>query len=211
MSDEQTSLLAISVDVFLDRLAERTPAPGGGALAGLAGALSCALARMVAAYSPPKNAGQADQAKVEDIARRLARADKLLRTLVDEDARAYDHYTRVARAVRDSTASKEDLETATALTVAIPLKVCATAADAMAVCEELAPVAGRRIVPDLEVAAILAEAAVRCAACMVRVSAASVTDQEQVTDTLASVGQIEAAASERMQRVRTAVQTRFQA
>ncbi len=46
-------LTKLTVESFLDEVADRTPTPGGGAVSALAGALACAMARMVAAYSEP--------------------------------------------------------------------------------------------------------------------------------------------------------------
>ena len=45
------SINSQSIDAFLETLASKTPAPGGGATACLAGALACAQAQMVVEYS----------------------------------------------------------------------------------------------------------------------------------------------------------------
>ncbi len=54
VSGTYVSLAELSLNAFVQRLAARTPTPGGGSAAALAGALGSALGEMVIAYSRPK-------------------------------------------------------------------------------------------------------------------------------------------------------------
>ncbi len=75
-------LTKLGIDEFLDRTADRTPTPGGGSVTAAAGAHACALARMVAAFSTGKKTAPPVRTQVEETARRLHRADQLLRALI---------------------------------------------------------------------------------------------------------------------------------
>ena len=86
-----------SVDEFLDAVAQRTPTPGGGSVAGAAGALACALARMVAAYSIRKNTDQSVRDRTENVLDRLRRAEEILRSLVTQDTVAYAGMSAAAK------------------------------------------------------------------------------------------------------------------
>ena len=52
--DAGMSFTPLTLDQFLDSVAAKTPAPGGGAVASAVGALSAALAGMVVSYSTGK-------------------------------------------------------------------------------------------------------------------------------------------------------------
>ena len=85
-----------SIRSFTSRLAARTPTPGGGSAAALAGALGAALGEMVLAYSidPAKPAPE-----LTDVASALRRARARFLELMDEDAASYDA-VRAARKAR---------------------------------------------------------------------------------------------------------------
>ncbi|MCI4345688.1 MAG: cyclodeaminase/cyclohydrolase family protein [Thermoplasmata archaeon] len=84
------------LDGFLDRLAARTPTPGGGSAAAVAGAIGAALGRMVIAYS---GTATALPPELEGIARELEKGRARFLALADEDALAYEavRATRKAR------------------------------------------------------------------------------------------------------------------
>ena len=85
-----------SLPTFTDRLAARTPTPGGGSAAAAAGALAAALGEMVLAYS-------IDPAKPTDDLREvqgaLAAGRRRLLVLIEEDAQSYEA-VRTARRAR---------------------------------------------------------------------------------------------------------------
>ena len=78
-----SSLLDQPVRGFLDQLAARTPAPGGGGAAAVTGALAAGLVAMAARFSVRQLTGADDLADQADELRRRET------DLVDLDARAY--------------------------------------------------------------------------------------------------------------------------
>jgi glutamate formiminotransferase / formiminotetrahydrofolate cyclodeaminase len=85
-----------SLRAFTDRLAARTPTPGGGSAAAAAGGLAAALGEMVLAYSidPAKPADD-----LREVQRRLTEGRRRMLSLVEEDARSYEA-VRAARKAR---------------------------------------------------------------------------------------------------------------
>jgi glutamate formiminotransferase / formiminotetrahydrofolate cyclodeaminase len=85
-----------SLSAFTDRLAARTPTPGGGSAAAAAGALAAALGEMVLAYSfdPAKPADD-----LREVGNALSAGRRRLLALVEEDSRSYDA-VRAARRAR---------------------------------------------------------------------------------------------------------------
>ena len=87
-----------SIASFATRLAARAPTPGGGAAAGVVGALAAALGEMVLAYS-------IDPAKpAEDlvaVSRALTEGRHRMLELADEDASSYDDVRKAKRARKE--------------------------------------------------------------------------------------------------------------
>ncbi len=160
----------LTVAEFLDRLADRTPTPGGGAVAAAAGALSCAMGRMVAAYSVGKKTSEEVRGRVEPAREKLRRLDELLRRLMAEDAVAYAHMTSVDRS--DVPAH----QAAVIAAVSVPLDIAAAASEALEVLDGLKADASRYLLSDLGVAAVMADATARSAAYSVRVNLPEVAD-----------------------------------
>lgn len=156
------SLAEMTVRAALDAVASREPAPGGGAVSALAGALATALGRMAAAFSDRSDQPEA----VIDAATRLERAQAALLELADDDAAAYARLTALEK-LDEGDPEREDLPAAAALATSVPLAIAATASSALAAAETLAPACNRWLRSDLAIGAILSEAAARSAARMV--------------------------------------------
>lgn len=165
-----------SVDDFLDAVARRTPTPGGGSVAGAAGALACVLARMVADYSMGKNTAPSVRDKTVAVLHRLRGADEILRGLVTQDAIAYAAMSAAGKATRENPATKPAYQVAVLAAVAVPLEAAAAVAHALAAMDELKDFANRHLLSDLGVAAMLAESAARAAWYMVAVNLPELTD-----------------------------------
>lgn len=169
----------LKLDDFLDRIADRTPTPGGGAVAAASGALACAMGRMVAAYSIGKKTEPTKKARIESVLNRLTRADRAMRRLIVEDAAAYTRLTEAAKAVRESESVKPEHQAALATAILVPLEMMALAAETLAVLDEFKEDASRYLLSDLGVAALLAEATAHAARYSVLVN---LRDLEQVED-----------------------------
>ena len=106
-ASESASLSASTIGAFLDALASKVPAPGGGAAAGVVGATAAATAGMVVSYSLGRKSLADHQGFLVECEGRLSRARAMFLALADEDAAAYtvlnglmklpeDHPERVA-------------------------------------------------------------------------------------------------------------------
>lgn len=126
-------------------LAQRTPAPGGGAAAAIAGALGCAAGAMAARYtSGAKYADRSSQA--EALAQALDKAASDCLRLADDDTEAFAELT-AARKLKDGPA----IAAATAAAAKIPatlVAMCATHAKALAA---FIPVSNPHLVSDVKV------------------------------------------------------------
>jgi glutamate formiminotransferase / formiminotetrahydrofolate cyclodeaminase len=98
-----TNLQRLSVQEFLARVAARTPTPGGGSVAAIAGAMGTALGEMVVAYSTPVK--QTPSASLAALAKELIEGRGTFLELANADTDAYE---AVRSARRDRKSKPED-------------------------------------------------------------------------------------------------------
>jgi len=141
---------------YLDDLAAKKPAPGGGSAAALAASVGASLMCMVANYTVgnPKykaveEAAAAIYAKAENFRNRLME-------LIDEDVAAYGKLSKgIKEAAKDAARTEELYKEA----AGVPFEVCRISAECLKMCEELAEVGNRNLVTDTAIAALLLESA----------------------------------------------------
>jgi len=90
-------LSAMTVKEFTDEVSRDTPAPGGGSVAALAGALGAALASMVANLWQDKVESSASAAALLEAAETAQRVKDQLVLAVDEDTNAFTAYMEARR------------------------------------------------------------------------------------------------------------------
>lgn len=161
---------SMSVRELLDELGAKTPAPGGGAVASMAGGLAAALGGMVIAYSIGKKSLAQHADALEAAARRLLVARNLLLRLAQEDASAYELYSELSRLPEGDERRTRELPAAIQRCVQAPRSVLAASVDVARLLETLAPITNRHLHSDLGVAGVMCEAAARSAAWNVQVN-----------------------------------------
>lgn len=194
-------MAAAPLNSFLDEVAARRPTPGGGAVAATAGALACAMARMVNAYSLRADTPAEARQALEELALRLRRADELLRALITEDAKAYSALTAAAKAARAEATTEPVHQLALLTAIAVPMQMAALAAEALALMDQLKGAANKHLLSDLGVAAVLAAAAAQAAGYSVRVNLPSLKDPQQVDRLKKDLANILLHVAERQQRI----------
>jgi glutamate formiminotransferase/formiminotetrahydrofolate cyclodeaminase len=103
-------LAALSCADFADEVSRDTPAPGGGSVAALAGALGAALAAMVANLTHGKAEANAAEQALLSAAEKAQRVKDALVLAVDEDTNAFNAYMearRLPQGTQDERATRE--------------------------------------------------------------------------------------------------------
>lgn len=164
------SLLCCSLAEFLDRVAQRTPTPGGGSVAATAAALAAATARMVVAFAPGPQTPMEDRARLATLAEQLERCDLACRRLVDEDAAAFEALSSARQQVKQKEVSPQVVQEALHLAVCVPLAVAAMSLSVLRLLDQHKALFKQSLHSDLAVAAHLGVAACRSAGCTAAVN-----------------------------------------
>jgi len=127
-----------SLEKYLDDLAARLPAPGGGSSSALAAGLGAALISMVANFTlgKPKYAGY--EKELKDILEKSEKARAGFLDLVDRDVAAYN--------------SKDARQA-----LSVPLMICRLCFEAISLCPALITKGNKNLISDVAVAAVLLE------------------------------------------------------
>ncbi len=176
--ESESSFGSLSVAEFLGAVASKTPAPGGGAVASMTGALASALGQMVVAYSVGKKSLAEYEPRLRGAILRLERARALLLGLADEDAEAYNLVNTLQKLPEDDERRKATLDDALHASVQVPLATMAACVDLLRLFLELAPITNKHLRSDLGISAVLADAAARASRWNVVVNAAQLSREQ---------------------------------
>ncbi len=197
---------------FVEAVAADSPAPGGGAVAALAGSLAAALAVMVARLT----VGKRKYADVsEEMAQLIIQGEQVRTALLarmDEDTQAFNKvmaaYKLPKGTPEEQTARQAAVQEALVAATLVPLR---TAQDALAALELAFAVARKgntNAISDAGTAAWMAMAAIQGAVLNVRINAAGIEDAVQKQSWLAETQRILTRAESLLAQVREAVEQR---
>jgi formiminotetrahydrofolate cyclodeaminase len=157
-----------TLNCFLDDLASKQPAPGGGAVAGVLAGISTALGNMVLAYSQGKQSLKEHDELHEDCMKFLVAAKDEAITLGDADAAAYEKVSALWKLSKSDPNRIDQWDTALKEAVQIPLQTMELCQRILVTLKTLIGKTNDMLASDLAIAAILAESSARAACWNVR-------------------------------------------
>lgn len=160
---------------FLDMVASREPAPGGGASAAVTVALAAALTAMAARFSTEH---------LDDAGTVADRAEELrsrVMPLAQADAAAYGRVLDAYRIPRDDEERRRKIREALSDAADVPLSVAEVGAEVAGNAGQLAAVGNPNLRGDAVTATILARAAVHAAATLVEINVSAGGADDRLT------------------------------
>ncbi len=165
---------------YLDEAAAKLPAPGGGSVSALCGALGAAMAGMVANFTVGKEKYKDVEDEVNRILSQSEELRKELAKLTDADVEAYG---KVSTAYRMSKAGDEEkarrsraIQDACKEALEVPLKTAECCHEILKLSRRLVDIGNVNLISDVGIAVILAEAALQGAVLNVEINLVSLKD-----------------------------------
>ena len=156
-------LVGMTLRAFADELSSESPAPGGGSVSALAGALGAGLAAMVANLSHPKKGFEDRLAALERIAVRGQQLKDAMLAAVDADTDAFDGLLaamRLPKGTEDERTRREAaMVHATVTAIEVPLGVLEGCPEVLALCREIGAIGLQASLSDAGTGAQMARAA----------------------------------------------------
>jgi formiminotetrahydrofolate cyclodeaminase len=145
-----------SIETYLNDLAARKPAPGGGSAAALNAAIGVALMQMVANYTVGDLKYKSVEPSVKAILAKLDVYRPHLQKLIDEDAEAYNMLSNKMKMLpKDSPGLDKAYQHASRP----PFEICISCAECLKLCVELVECGNKNLITDTAIAAICLEGA----------------------------------------------------
>lgn len=177
-----------SFEKLIESFAAKTPTPGGGAAAAMAGCMGTSLFLMVVRFSRGKKANidrEADLARVEGL---LDDHLKRLLPMAERDCRSFDLVSAAYGMPKDTDAQKalreKAIQEAMVGAMVVPEEALCMVRDVFVAMEGVIPCIGKAIVSDLASGASLLLAAAEGAFLNVRINAAFLTNRELADRTM---------------------------
>ncbi len=150
-------LVELKVNSFTDEVSRESPAPGGGSIAALSGALGAALSSMVGNLTANKRGSEKVDEILNDAAEKCQQIkDKLLKA-VDEDTQAFNDYMEARRLPRKTEEQKklrnQTMQEGLKKAVRIPLNTAKLSLEALKIASTVAKYGNPNSITDVGVGA----------------------------------------------------------
>lgn len=157
-------LVAMDLDEFSAELSTDSPAPGGGSVSALAGALCASLASMVANLTHSKSRDEDARRKMEQVAMRAQSLREDLLSAVDRDTQAFNRVMDAYRMPRTTDAERDArrqaIREANRGATLVPLEVMQMGVEAMELCQQMVTDGNPGSITDAGVGGLMGRAAV---------------------------------------------------
>jgi len=180
-SSAKKSLVKMNLREFCNETLSDSPAPGGGSVAALMGALGVSLGGMVANLSAGKRGWEDKLSYFSDWAVKAQQLKDELLFLVDEDTAAFnkvmDAFGLPKESAEEKAARSAAIQAANKYAAEIPLRVMETAAKSFPLLAEMAEKGNPASISDVGVGLLAVRACIEGAALNVRINLAGLKDE----------------------------------
>jgi glutamate formiminotransferase/formiminotetrahydrofolate cyclodeaminase len=210
---DKKSLLKLNLREFCNETLRDSPAPGGGSVAALLGALGASLGGMVANLSAGKRGWDDKVAYFSDCAVKAQQLKDELLFLVDEDTSAFnkvmDAFALPKDSAEDKAARSAAIESANKYAAEIPVRVMETAFRSYELLGEMAEKGNPASISDIGVGLLATRACIDGAALNVRINLANFKDEKAKAALLKKVQTICAESEARLTEINKVVESKI--
>jgi glutamate formiminotransferase/formiminotetrahydrofolate cyclodeaminase len=194
MPEASGPLIKLAINDFVDEVSRDTPAPGGGSIAALAGALGSGLASMVANLSIGKGEFDSRYEELCQLAEKAQAVKNELIRAVDADTEAFNEVITGLRMAKDTSeqialranAIQAGYKTATE----VPLRTAKLCRDVLDLCQAAVDIGNESVMSDAGVGALMAYAGVQGAIHNVRINLPHTKEDVFIARMMAALGEM---------------------
>ncbi len=205
MVEETGPLASLSVKGFLSELASSSPAPGGGSVAALSGALGCALSSMVCNLTIGKEKYTNVQDEIKAVFSNSEKLRKELTTFIDKDTEAFNEVMKAFKMPKETDQQKnkrkQAIQQAFKKAALVPLETAQICEKILDVALVVAEKGNQSSITDAAVSALMANAGVKSAILNVRINLGSIKDEKFVENTISELEKIESNSSDKTDKI----------
>lgn len=212
-ADSGKSLVKMNLRAFCNETLSDSPAPGGGSVAALMGAVGVSLGGMVANLSAGKRNWDD---RLDYFSGRAVKAQQLkdeLLFLVDEDTDAFNKVMTASGLPKDSVEEKAArsaaIQQANKYAAEVPLRVMQTAAKAYPLLADMATNGKPASISDVGVGLLAVRACIEGAAMNVRINLSGLKDEAAKASLAASVNELRARSNEQFEKSTQIVESKL--
>jgi glutamate formiminotransferase / formiminotetrahydrofolate cyclodeaminase len=213
IESDSKSLLKMNLHEFCNETLSDSPAPGGGSVAALMGALGASLGGMVANLSAGKRGWDDKLQYFSDWAVKAQRLKDEMLFLVDEDTNAFNKVMDAFGLPKGSDEEKKTraaaIESATKYAAEIPLKVMETAVKSYELLAEMAEKGNPASISDVGVGAGATRACIDGAGLNVRINLAQLKDEKFKSELSKKVEKLRADSESRFKEINRIVESKI--
>jgi formiminotetrahydrofolate cyclodeaminase len=205
MIEETGPLASMSVKDFLSELASSSPAPGGGSVAALAGALGAALSSMVCNLTISKEKYENVQDEIKRVLGESEQLRKHLTKLIDKDTEAFNEVMRAMKMPKETDDQKDNrreaLQRAYKSAAMVPFETAETCEKLLDLAMVVAEKGNQSSITDAAISAYMANVGVQSAVLNVKINLDSIKDECFVEKMRKKLDEIEKSSNNKTERI----------
>ncbi|GMU98143.1 MAG: hypothetical protein AMXMBFR51_08810 [Ignavibacteriota bacterium] len=209
----ETALAEMKLTDFIDEVSRESPAPGGGSIAALAGALGASLSSMVSNLTANKRGSDTVDKILNDAAEQCQQIKEALVKAIDEDTNAFNSYMNARRLPNKSAEEKkireEAMQAGLKQAVMVPLNTAKQSLRAIEIAEVVAKNGNPNSITDVGVGAHIAYTGVLGGIYNVLINLKDIKDQKFVDEMRKTCAELKEKAQKKLNEVLSFVESKL--
>ena len=195
MVEAKRCLISLNIKQFLTELASSSPAPGGGSVAALSGALSAALSAMVCNLTIGKEKYIDIEKDIKISLKKIEKIREQLTDLIDLDTNAFNDVIKAFKMPKKTDEEierrKNAIQKGYKNASMIPFKTAKTCQKILYIAQLLAEKGNKNSITDVAVSALMANTGLKSAILNVKINLGSINDKNYVKELSKNLSEIE--------------------